>query len=265
MYENIDFTTVIEHLESLEAEVAALRASNVLWGKKWFATGDSFTEGDFNHSAKEDYILREGKYAGKKAVYPYIIGARNNMEVINDGSCGTILPLSKRYLAGEEGFTINDRRPFTFERYKKIPADVDYITLWFGINDSGATNLGTIDDTENTTFYGGWNFILPYLIKNFPNAKIGVIVTNSGKTEYRQATRECCLKWGVPFLDLMGDVSIVPSTGGREDGLGLCSEAKDLWYDRFKVKCVEGQSNGHPCPEWHLFQSSYIENFLRSL
>lgn len=253
-----------EEIKQLKEELEALKRANPLWGKKWFATGDSFTEGDFSHSAKEDYIFEDGKYKGKKKVYPFFIGERNNMDVINDGLCGSIVPLDKDYVSGAVT-DINTRRPFTYERYKKIPADVDYITLWFGINDSGRTILGGINDTENTTFYGGWNFILPYLIKNFPKAKIGVIITNSGKVEYRNATRECCKKWGIPFLDMMGDLMIPPSTGGREDGMGLCNEAKELWYERFKVKCVEGESNGHPCPEWHEFQSYFIEDFLRRL
>lgn len=250
-------------LEQLENEVKTLKRSNVLWGKKWFATGDSFTEGDFSSSANEDYIFESGKYAGKKKVYPYFIGDRNNMEVINDGLCGSILPLDKEYVSGKDP-NRELRRPFTFERYKKIPSDVDYITLWFGINDSYHTTLGTLDDTDNTTFYGGWNFILPYLIKNHPNAKLGVIITNGGFPEYRRAERECCEKWGVPYLDMMGSCDI-PVSLGREDGMGLCDEAKNLWYERFKVKCVEGKSNGHPCPEWHEFQSYYIEAFLRRL
>lgn len=251
-------------IAGLSGEIEALKRSNPLWGKKWFATGDSFTEGDFSHSAKEDFIFESGRFAGKKKVYPFFIAERNNMEVINDGLCGSILPYDKEYVSGASTDP-NLRRPFTHERYKKIPADVDYITLWFGINDSWHTELGTIDDTENKTFYGGWNFILPYLIKNFPNAKIGVIVTNGGYPEYRKATRECCRKWGIPFLDLMGDEQIYPSTGGREEGMGLCDEAKNLWYERFMVKCVEGQSNGHPCPQWHEFQSCFIEAFLRRL
>ena len=253
-----------ETINELKAELEALKRSNPLWGKKWFATGDSFTQGDFSNSAEQNFIFEDGKYAGKKKVYPYFIGARNNMEVINDGLCGSILPYDREYVSGESKDP-NLRRPFTYERYKNIPADVDYITLWFGINDSWHSALGNPDDRENTTFYGGWNFILPYLIKNFPKAKIGVIVTNGGNKDYRKATRDCCIKWGVPFLDMMGDLQIPPSTGGREDGMGLCEEAKALWFERFKVKCVEGKSNGHPCPEWHEFQSYFIEDFLRRL
>ena len=40
-------TTLQTRCSDLEAEVEALQAGNVLWGKKYFATGDSFTQGDF--------------------------------------------------------------------------------------------------------------------------------------------------------------------------------------------------------------------------
>lgn len=265
MNQNTDIEMIVQRIDDLENELNRLKKSNILWGKKWFATGDSFTEGDFSNAATADHIIESGMYAGKKKTYPYIIGERNNMTVINEALCGSILPLSKHYTAHEEGADIDSRRPFTNTRYLKIPADVDYITLWFGINDSGHADLGAITDKTNETFYGAWNFILPYIIKNYPKAKLGVIVTNRGKAEFRRATRECCIKWGVPYLDMMGDYQIVPSTQGREFGMDLCDEAKELWNERFRITCVEGKSNGHPSAVWHEFQSSYIEAFLRSL
>ena len=48
--------------------------------------------------------------------------------------------MKKPLILGHRGFSgpypentpIGTRRPFTLERYKKIPADTDYITIWFG-------------------------------------------------------------------------------------------------------------------------------------
>ena len=41
----------------------------------------------------------------------------------------------------------------------------------------------------NTTFYGAWNLTLDYLIKNYPFAHIGIIVSNGCETDdYRVAT-----------------------------------------------------------------------------
>ena len=44
---------------------------------------------------------------------------------------------------------------FSVNLYKQIDADADYIILKFGINDENyQAPIGTINDTENTTFYG---------------------------------------------------------------------------------------------------------------
>lgn len=49
--------------------------------------------------------------------------------------------------------------------------------------------IGTINDNTNTTFYGAWNMTLNYLIKNYPFAHIGIIVSNGCETDdYRVAT-----------------------------------------------------------------------------
>ena len=105
--------------------------------------------------------------------------------------------------------------------YKTIDEDVDYITLYYGINDShhrpsstgsdgedqtGIIHLGTIDDTDNTTFYGAWNVVLEYLIAHHPYAHIGILVSNGCETDdYRLATIEVAKKWGIPYIDLNGD------------------------------------------------------------
>ena len=54
---------------------------NILKGKKWAVCGDSFSSGDFKGLNEDEYLIKEGKYAGKKAVYGYLIGNRNDMEI----------------------------------------------------------------------------------------------------------------------------------------------------------------------------------------
>ena len=231
-----------------------------LWGKKWVACGDSFTAGDFSGDTTGDYLFSEGRFIGKKKVYPYFIGLRNNMTIVNEAIGGSIIALSKAYLEDPENVSINTRSPFSYQRYKEIPKDADYITLWFGINDSVNTNLGTISDTTNETFYGAWNVVLEYLITNHPFAKIGIIITNGGKAEYRQAERDIAKKWGIPFLDMMGDEQ-VPPIFGRESSLGFSSVAHNLRSASFRVS----ESNGHPNQYAHEYQSTFIEEFLRRL
>ena len=139
---------------NLENLVEELLRSNVLWEKKWVSCGDSFTEGDFKTS-EEEYIFSDGLYQGQKKVYPFFIGRRNHMTVINEAKCGsTMTDLSTR------------KDAFSIERYKRIPEDADYITLCFGINDDDSHQkapLGTIEDTSTNTFFGAWNTVLAYL------------------------------------------------------------------------------------------------------
>lgn len=257
------YSNMVEQLDTLEADLASmnkmvesLKASNPLWGKKWVACGDSFTEGDFNGASDSDYKDVDGN----KKVYPYFIGKRNNMTVINEARCGTIMALDKSYVADPTKVSITTRNPFSLNRYKAIPKDADYITLWFGINDSGHTNLGELADTTNLTFYGAWNVVLEYLIKNYPFAKIGIIITDRGGEKYRQATREVAAKWGIPYLDMMGDDK-VPVMMYRENSLALCKTAGDLRNKAFTVS----DTNSHPNWRAHEYQSTFIENFMRSL
>ena len=53
-----------------------LYSGNVLYGKKWTICGDSFTAGVSGN------VIKEGRYQGMNYVYPYLIGNRNDMEIV---------------------------------------------------------------------------------------------------------------------------------------------------------------------------------------
>ncbi len=101
--------------------------SNILYGKKLVACGDSFTEGDF-----VGFVDKEGK-SGKNSsylydqnrgmykTYPWWIAERNNMTLINEAICGSIMALSKEYLQSPDTIDIGTKYPFSLERYKKVP------------------------------------------------------------------------------------------------------------------------------------------------
>ena len=215
-------------MEGMQEQIEQLQKSNPLWGKKYIACGDSFTQGDFNDwedenglKKRESPVIWDFEWQMFKT-YPWWIGKRNNMTVINEALCGSIVPLSKAYQEGVVGKDINDRNPFSLERYKRIPEDADYCTIWFGINDSPMTYLGTIEDTDNKTFYGAWNVVLEWILETRPKMKLGIIVPGSGYPEYREATRQVARRWGVPYLDIMGDPQVPTTHCGKEYQLGLC-------------------------------------------
>ena len=222
---------------------------NPLYGKKYVACGDSFTEGDFTGSLTDDFIFTEGDYAGCKKVYPYYIGRRNKMTVINEAKCGSTL-------------TALGRKPLSGDRLYAIPKDADYITIKIGINDDERHQkmpVGTVDDTDNTTFCGAWNFVLDYLTANLPYAKIGIIVTNGATRPIVDATIAAAKKWGIPYIDLATDHKLpLMLRSLRED---VCDEAKARRDEAFRVS----PTNGHPNERAHEFESYIIENWMKSI
>ena len=67
---------------------------NILYGKKWTVCGDSFSHGDFTGLPEEEWYLTEGRYKGQMRVYPYFIGNRNDMEIVNLAINGETLALA---------------------------------------------------------------------------------------------------------------------------------------------------------------------------
>lgn len=66
--------------------------------------------------------------------------------------------------------------------------------------------IGTIDDTEKTTFLGAYNYALDYLFKKYPNAKIMIVIPYTGGTGNTRKLMQTGLKamahkWGVPYMD----------------------------------------------------------------
>lgn len=229
---------------------------NVLIGKKWVACGDSFTEG--GNVANKNSVTYDYQW-GMFKTYPWFIGRRNDMVIVNEAKGGTCIALNKDHLDDP-----SYNNPFSHERYKNIPKDADYITLSFGINDCWACNLGTINDTTNATFYGAWNIVLEYLYNNHPNAKVGIINFGSslekGK-DFRKAIREISKKWGVPTMDFMADANIPVMLYGRETSFNL----SDIAFNAIKKKFYISKENAHPNLEADKYQSTFIEKFLRSL
>ena len=252
--------TKTDNITDMQEEIALLGA-DVLSGKKWVACGDSFTAGAFSNSLTDDYIFTSGLYAGEYKVYPFWIGRRNqNLTVINEAISGSTMG------GGENGVN-----PFSGTRYQAIPADTDFITLEFGINDSGnGVPIGTIDDVTNETFYGAWNVVLSWLLENRPFAHIGIIVgpglqTNSGK-EYAEAEIAIAKKWGIPYLNVQFE------SGGeniplmlRTSNPDVSETAKSLCNSKQYVNPSAETPNHHPNEKAHEFESNFIEAFLRRI
>lgn len=227
--------------------------NDVLYGKKWVACGDSFTQGGFEY-ATFPYTIESGIYAGKNKVYPYLIGNRTGMVVVNEAISGSTMT----HIDGRTN-------AFSDTRYQNIP-DADYITLKFGINDDSTHQnvpIGTIDDATNDTFYGAWNVVLDYLIRNHLDTKIGIIITNGSTLDIVNATIAIAEKWGIPYLnEATGEqCSFVFRSNRTNIPSGIRNAKNNNWY----VSTTEGQVNHHPNVKAHEFESTVVEAWLRTL
>lgn len=236
-------------------EDVSVKASNVLYGKIWYACGDSFTHGDFSGlSDIYDSSVYDPVW-GVWKTYPWWIAKRNNMILHNMATNGGTLAVPP---------SATGTHPFAEEIYNQIGNDADYITIWYGINDCYYDDIGTINDTTSATFYGAWNKVLAYLIEHHPYAKIGIVCSASNPTvglPFREATRACAKKWGIPYLDQMGDPQIPLMLYGKESDIGLSSEALNLRKNAFIVS----ETNVHPNVKAHEYESTFIEHWMRSL
>lgn len=227
--------------------------TSVLTGKKWVACGDSFTQGDFNGLQPSEYQYQDGIYAGLSKVYPYVIGLRTGATIVNEAVGGSSMAYydGTRYEFSKAG-----------GRYTQIPADADYITLYFGINDSHLSiPIGDIDDAVNTTFYGAWNIVMQYLIANHPDAKIGIIISNGcDSIDYPNAEIAIAKKYGVSYLDFNSDykVPILFRVNGKPDTDASIIAAN---YQHYRVS----SSNGHPNVAMHEYESTIIQHWLESM
>lgn len=210
-------------------------SGNVLYGKKLVACGDSFTAGSTS--------------------YPTYIANRNNMTLVNMAVSG-----SKLTNIADSSVT-----PFSAGRYLDVPADADYITLSFGLNEiadfneMGDTLVGTKADTTTETIWGAYNTVFTHFLTQNPYVKIGVIISDAWMTnDYATVIREICTYWGIPYIDLKGD-GVPLGIGGKY--ADTAKTAASLRDSAFKLSA----DNQHPNEKAHEYRSTFIENFMRSL
>lgn len=237
--------------------------NDFLNNKKWAVCGDSFTSG------ATGTLIDNGKYYGFPKTYPYFIGNRTGINIINFHNGGQTLA----YPASHD-FANSLTCPNSDKYYQNIPADVGYVTIYLGINDeshavgnsdygesvTGIIPIGTITDNDTSTYYGAWNVVLSWLIENRPKAHIGIIISNGlVDVAYRNAQLEIAKKYGIPFIDLNGD-SNTPAMI-RSCNPDIDSDVKEVINKKWRVS----ESNTHPNDDAHEYESYFIESFLRRI
>ena len=255
--------------EQVSVFTSELNSRNILFGKKWAVCGDSFT-----NSGGTGTVMPSGtKYAGQPYTYPWIIGSRQNMDIVKFFEGGRTLAFPAQPGTFENSLT----NPNADWYYQNIPADADYITIYLGINDehhapsgssgdgedtTGDIPLGTVDDATTSTYLGAWNVVLTWLITNRPNAHIGMIVTNgiAGNDLYRHGQIAIAEKYGIPYIDMNGDARTPAML--RTSNPNIAAAVKTALIQKW---AVSPGTNEHPNDAAQLFESTFIEAFLRSL
>lgn len=202
-------------------------ASGILSGKILVCCGDSITEA----------VNPDGGYFTN---YAECAANRHGMTCIKDGVGGSTMAYGQG-------------KSFAIDRYLSIP-EFDYLTIWFGWNDAEYSALGTIDDTDNNTFYGAYKVVLDHLIANNPTKKIGLIVPygDNEVEPFAQAVRDISALYGVPCLDLR-DHNKCSLIWGTENNAQTARRSA-LTYD-----------GTHPNQAGHEFISTMYEQFILSL
>ena len=183
----------------IDDDIKALKESNPLYGKKIACIGDSLCYG-----------------AGFLGGYCSILTEfEPNAMFVNKGVGGA--RISSNHENGGNWWIQN--------QLEDLSDDINYIAAEGYVNDY-LTNceLGELSDgyeaeLDTTKFYGGMESLLKIMVNNYADKRCGFIITHSHYSVgalyenelYLKAIRECCDKWGVPYLDLSNLItSIIP-------------------------------------------------------
>lgn len=180
-------------VESETASGTTSVANGYLAGKVLLACGDSITDA-------YDLASNNGSYVKS---YAQLAAERLGMIYRKDAVSGSTMAYN-----ADSDASAASAKAFSNTRYQNLPA-FDYLTLWFGWNDGAYSTLGTIEDTDNTTFCGAYKTVLEHLVTTYPTKKIGVVVPKLKPNQslidpeaLAQAVRDVSKLYGVPCLDL---------------------------------------------------------------
>ena len=240
-----------------EEEINISDGSNILAGKILVTIGDSITYGADMQMESNGLIENPGPNEGKYKSYGWQIAQRNNMIFYQKGISGSTMQGAVNSNGTDKG-DVSKKNGFSKEngRYTQLPDDIDFMTIMFGWNDAAYGTLGTINDTTNETYCGGFNVVMPYLIHKYPYTTIVLIVPFGTTTAHRQAVRDMAQKWGVGCFDMCAnDLPFYYSE--ESDDVAVNEEIKKL---RIELNQVNG---AHPGYQGHYAIGTRLEDYLR--
>ena len=255
---NVESTVVYNCLPDTTPYPEVPDTSNILYGKILVTIGDSITYGaDMQMEPTLGLIENPGPNEGKYKSYGWQIANRNNMTFYQKGISGSTMQGAVNPNGTDKG-DVSKKNGFSKEngRYTQLPDDIDFMTIMFGWNDAAYGTLGTINDTTNETYCGGFNVVLPYLIHKYPYTTIVLIVPFGTTVAHRQAVRDMAQKWGVGCFDMCAnDLPFYYSE--ESDEVAVNAAIKKL---RIELNQVNG---AHPGYQGHYAIGTRLEDYLR--
>ena len=173
--------------------------------------GDSITEGAGASAVENRYVELVGKTLG--------------CEVVNYGIGGT--RIARQSKPSENPIYDQD----FLGRVEKLDLDADTVVVFGGVNDYGHGDapIGSFDDKNPFTFYGGARTLVEKLRARFPKTKIVFILplgmmrdetpnanSNAPLSLYVDVLREVLDFYAVPYLDLFHALPIPQTEAGNE-------------------------------------------------
>lgn len=138
--------------------------------------------------------------------YARLLSEKNNLTAYNESRGGSTIV---RGVPWNEETTAS--RPSIIDLIDNLPEYLDYVIMEGGLNDYWAhVEMGTPDSTDEFTFAGALNGMFNKAKSNYPNAKLGFVITHNAFTynaepyyeEYYQMIKTICDLQGVSYLDL---------------------------------------------------------------
>lgn len=175
-------------------KIISLINQKPLTNKKWVVFGDSTTD-SLVHTAFK---------------YHYWVSQDTGITIVDFGKSGT------GYKRTEENNTA------FYQRAPSVPTDADIVTL-FGLGNDCSQNytVGTINDTDESTWCGAVNKTINIILERCPNCNIALVTpyqwgiyptnTDNKMKELSQKLKEIADNRGLEFLDLYKRSSVRPN------------------------------------------------------
>ena len=160
--------------------------------------------------------------------YGKLIGEQYNMNVTNVSKGGATLADNVHWLENSDGY-----RPYITDMLDNLDGDYEYIIAEGGLNDFwGHSELGEITDGfsgdfDENTMTGGMEKMFFEIRNDFPNSKVGFVITHDPFTydaegnfeSYYERIKEVCDKWDVSYLDLYAKNNSDTGVNVRDDDM----------------------------------------------